>query len=138
MQESMSFPNESSPLRSVVAVVGGYIVAFLLVALTFNTLAFLVPDVFSPNAQVQPPMGWFILTYVLSFVYATIAGYVTAFIAQRREMFHALALAGFMFVLGVATTVSMTAPEHRLKEIAFTIVGVAGVWVGAHLRLLQK
>jgi hypothetical protein len=72
---------------------------------------------------------------VLSFTYATIAGYVTALIAKRREMFHAMALAVFMFILGVSATISMTAPEHRIKELLFSVVGVLGVWAGAKLRL---
>ncbi|MEQ1877766.1 MAG: hypothetical protein ABL958_14070 [Bdellovibrionia bacterium] len=121
-------------LRSFVAVVGGYLVAFMLVAFTFNALAALTPEVFGMKAPANPPLGWFILTYVLSFLYAAIAGYVTATIARRNEMMHAAALAIFMLILGIAASVSMAAPERILQELMFSVVGMAGVLFGAKIR----
>lgn len=127
----------ASPLRSVVAIIGGYLIAYLMVAFTFSALSLILPTVYGAQAEGVPSGGWMALTYALSFAFAAFSGYATAFIAKRREMLHVMGLAGFMLLIGLASMSKMSESEHRIQELLFMCMGIAGVLLGGRFRARQ-
>lgn len=96
-------------VRSILAVVTGYVVLSVLVVGTTLTLRLVLPEI-----TIQPPpfnYALLILAYVT--VFAVVAGYVTAIVARRAKVFHALALAVLLLLFGVLS-VESTSDGGRL------------------------
>lgn len=91
-------------VRSILGVVGGYIVIFAFVFLTFTGLYFLL----GPEGAFQPDTYevstlWIVITFVLSIAAALLGGYVCMLISKNQKA--AMVLAGLVLVLGIAMAI---------------------------------
>jgi uncharacterized membrane protein len=141
-------------IRSILAVIAGYVAIFLFIFVLFTALYLLLGAnaSFKPGSY-QPSILWLALSTPLAFVAAVIGGYLCAKLARGGRA--ALALAALVFVLGVIFAVPMLmAPDtnavrtsdvsnieamQKAKEpasVALTnpLLGAAGVLVGGRLR----
>ena len=99
-------------LRSVLAVVAGYLVSTLLVLVGFAVLGRIAPAALSAAGLAATPRPGVVLGILLmDVVVAIVAGYVTALVARRAVIGHAFVLGALMLVLGVVT--SWVSPERE-------------------------
>jgi hypothetical protein len=125
-------------VRSILAVIGGYLVMAVLVVLTSVALGTLFPEAFpEPDSGLLPADGWFGLMLGLSFLYAFLGGYVTATIARRAEMRHALALSAIVLALGLLSAVGEQEIAPRWFRVMTPLVGIPGVLLGSRMRALR-
>jgi hypothetical protein len=118
-------------LRSIIAIVGGYLSIAILTMLTFAVLFNFFPGVFSDGF---PPLPWVLLILALGFVYAVVGGYITAYLATRDRFGHVLALAGMMAVLGISSAIFSSAAQPLWYQLALIVLGLAGVLLGGRWR----
>ena len=87
-------------LRSVLAVVLGFVVTLVASVGTDFVLMVLLPR--SITEAQPPPRGLLLGILGYCFVYMVLGGYVTAFIARRAEVRHAVVLGGIALAVGIA------------------------------------
>ncbi|MBA3558483.1 MAG: hypothetical protein H0W30_07755 [Gemmatimonadaceae bacterium] len=141
-------------LRTIGAVVGGYVAIFVMLFGTFS-LAFLalgVNGAFQPGTYDVTPV-WLIVSFVLTFVAAVIGGLVSVIISDDPKVPRALAIV--VIVLGVITAIQimsadpavvtrggevenieamMSAKQPIWVALLNPIIGAIGVMVGARLK----
>ncbi len=142
--------------RSILAVILGYVVMFLVVFLTFSGayLAMGTEGAFQPGTY-EPSTLWLVVSFVLAFIAAMAGGCTCIWIAKK--MTPAYALAGLAMVLGLAmagammmeppgtrlTVRSGDVPNMEAMQNARTplwvalvnpFLGAAGVLLGARLK----
>lgn len=114
-------------LRSSGAIVLGYVVILMLSNLTLTILRFAFPGSFSITGS--PEVGAAVVLAMSGFLYGMIGGYVTALIARRQQMAHALALAAIVAILWLGA--ALVIPMEGFGFQAIRIVAIfAGVLVG--------
>ena len=92
-------------LRSIFAVILGYIAIAVLLSVTSGILFLVLPQsTVSPDGSL-PAVGWIIFNLIYGTAFAAVGGYITARIAQRAEVRHALALGALIvLLLGYSST----------------------------------
>ena len=123
-------------VRSVLSVVAGYIVSVAVIIASFGVIGYLFPEWFLALGFTEPPgMTILIVSLAFSIVAAVPAEYVTALLAKRKEMKHAIALAVIMLLLGIVSW----SFEGGIKPVWWYLglfsLGPGGVLVGARLKL---
>ncbi len=142
--------------RSIIAVIAGYVVIFLLVSATFIGV-FLLMGVewsFKPNSF-EASNAWNVMALIANFLIAAVGGFVCALIAKGGKA--PLALAIVVFVLGLIFAVptlfankananlvrspnlsTMEAMAHATQPawvpFTFPVLGAAGVLLGSRLK----
>ena len=92
--------------QKFLAIIVGYLTAVVLVVVSFGALAVVAPEIMpNLNAGEKPGMALLIVSLLISFYSAIIAGYMTAHIAQSVEKQLAVVLGIVMMVIGVLTMV---------------------------------
>ena len=141
-------------LKTIGAVVGGYIAMFVVVFATFS-LAFLAmgaDGAFQSGTYDVTPV-WLIVSFVLSFIAALIGGFVSVTISDDPKVPRALAVV--VIVMGVITAIQimtadpvvvtrsadvgnmeamMNAKQPIWVALLNPIIGAIGVMVGARLK----
>ncbi|CAN5667990.1 hypothetical protein BH23GEM1_BH23GEM1_10760 [soil metagenome] len=95
-------------IRSVLAIVAGYVVAGLLTVLATMASASIVGP--------TPPRSYVWMNLLYSGVFAFVGGYVAATMAPRKPLNHALILAGIMLVAGAAYALGGPRGELPARE----------------------
>lgn len=119
-------------LRSILAVVAGYIVIAAVTMLTtvLAALAAGVPlEVPGPDSP-PPPAAYLAGNIVGSALAALLGGVAAARIALRHRLGHAFALAALVFVLGVAYALTSTGPAPAWYFWLLPVLGALGVSLG--------
>jgi hypothetical protein len=125
-------------LRSVAAVVAGYVLMAVLVMATSAALmaalpgAFVAPD--GTHKIPEPVAAWFAFALLYSFTFACAGGYLAARIAGSGELRHAAALAGLMAVMSLLILADPGGRIPKWWTAGEMIVGIAGVLLGARWR----
>lgn len=123
-------------LRSVLAVVGGYLAMSLLVMVLSMTLGAFWPDSFAAPI-VAPPFAALVTNLLFSLLAAIGGGFATARIAARSERKHVLALIGFMVLMWLVS-IPMAGGQPLWYRLTLLPLGVLGVWLGGSLALAKK
>ena len=89
----------SEMLRSVIAVASGWIVAVGGYILTVVVFSLFNPETFTPGIPL--PVGWLLVTLVVSAIWSVAAGFVTGVLSGRKEIEHAIGLALFLLVVSI-------------------------------------
>ena len=124
-------------LRSILAIIAGS-VAWMVTALGMDAvLMALAPQFFDGNGKVESlPLLLFMMAYSLSF--SVLGGYVTAFVAKRKELQHALALGMLQFAMGLAATVKFFDTAPLWYHVLFLTLLIPAILIGGRLRMMQK
>jgi hypothetical protein len=128
-------------LRSVGAVVAGYVVMVVLVMTgTMAWVATMVPGGLAAMRQnpqassMTPTPRYLAMNIALSLVAAMAAGWVTLRIADRSPRGHLLALAAVVLVMGVVSTFMPNSERQpQWYKYAIPVVGLAGIALSALL-----
>jgi hypothetical protein len=121
--------------RSIAAVLAGLILNVVLS--TATDLLLVAAGVFPPLREFGHPASFSDSLLLLALLYRTAYGvlgcYVTARLAPRRPMAHALALASIGFVIGVVGAVATWDTWTSWYSLAIIAVTLPSGWLGARL-----
>ena len=124
-------------VRTILSVVGGYLVTAVLTGVTIGLLAYLFPESYNPENT-----EWVIANILYGMVFAAIGGYVLALIARENAVRNALILAAIMAVLGIATfAITLTSAEATGQPIWYypvlLLTSIPAMIFGARFRSQQ-
>jgi len=124
-------------MRSVAAVIAGYATMVVAVTTFFSFIVYVaLGGMPSDPKAFTPPVWLYVVELATTPILAGLGGYVCAWIARRREMHHALALAVVLAVGGIVTT--LVEPGPAWHGLALGALGVLGVPLGARLRIAHR
>jgi hypothetical protein len=119
-------------LRSILAVVVGFLVIGGLVGVTDLAVHSLFAGRVAPNGGVTDP-ALLLVTEIYVFIYATFGCWLCARIAGRRPMFHALILGALGFIFNIVGT-SMTWQLYPAwYHIVALILVMPAAWLGGRI-----
>ncbi len=130
-------------LRSILAILAGYVTIVLGVTSTLAILFFAARDAFPGEpGPFRGPTWILVVELVAGFACAVLGGYVCALVARRRELAHGLVLCAIMLVLGLVSAGAESGMKPTWSSVALPVVGVLGVllgarWRAAHVALLR-
>ena len=131
-------------VRSILAVVVGYVVMAALVMLAF-TPAFFAPELVFETHGIAVTLAFLVFSLVMGGVSAVLGGFVAALVAGRRAGRALLALVAIVLVLGVGSAVhglfqvppTVSAEEAaRMTPMEKTAIGHEPTWYAFLLRFL--
>jgi peptidoglycan/LPS O-acetylase OafA/YrhL len=117
-------------IRSVLAVIGGYVVVAVAVMALFAAW-------FRDEAQ-TPTSGFMALSLAYGFVFTIVGGYAAAWIAGRAELAHGAALAVLMAVLGVVSLTLSFGQQPLWYQVALILSPLPAAPLGGWLRSTVK
>ena len=124
----------------MVAVPAGWLVAVGGCLLTMVVAALFHPESFEPGVQLST--GWLPVNLLVSFIWLTVGGFVTAVIARRSEIKHAIGLILFtpaaylcLYLLNRPESTAVQMPSWY--QMAGHISVIPSVLLGAWLRMRQ-
>ena len=94
--------------RSILTVISGYVVVVLAILALF-TICFR-----DASPDTTPSMGFMLFSLGYGFLCAIVGGYITAMIAGRAEMKHAIALAVICVLMGFISMISAAGQQPLL------------------------
>ncbi len=123
-------------LKSVGAILAGFVVGAVLSIGTDSVLQFL--DIFPP-----PQEGFFVpwmivLAIVYRSAYNVLGCYVTARLAPRRPMAHAMVIGVVGFVLTIVGTISHADKGPLWYGITLAFLAIPCAWLGATIRIRTR
>jgi hypothetical protein len=134
VNDAASHSRESHVLRSVLAVIAGVLIVFILSLVTDVVLH--ATGIYPPWFQPMADALW-VLALAYRIVYGILGGYITAWLAPSRPMAHALALGLVGLVLSIAGVAANwnKGPEFGPKwfSIALVLTALPCAWLGGKL-----
>ena len=124
-------------IRSIIAVIAGSVV-WMVTALGMDALLMtFMPEWFGANGKTESvPLLLFMMSY--SLLFSVLGGFVTASIARRKEIQHALALGGLQLAMGIIATVQFYDTAPLWYHVMFLMLLVPANIFGGQLRTMQK
>lgn len=119
-------------VRSILAVLAGNITWAVLWVGSNAILAGLFPAQYQAEKKDDVPM--LLSLIVLSFIFSIIAGYLTARLAQRKELTHTIVLGVLQLAMGIAAQMANYDALPLWYHIAFLVLLIPGNLFGALLR----
>jgi hypothetical protein len=114
--------------RAILGVVAGYAAIGVLVVLTDQLFAALVPGF---RGMVQPPLYYFLISLATDFLYSIVGGYLCGLIARERVRGAVLALMIAGEVIGLATQVFLWNMVPHWFGLGLLVLYPIGVWLGS-------
>ncbi len=124
-------------IRSIIAVIAGSVIWMVTALGMDGVLMSLMPAWFGANGNVESvPLMLFMMSY--SLLFSVLGGFVTASIARRKEIQHALALGGLQLAMGIIATVQFYDTAPLWYHVMFLMLLVPANIFGGQLRTMQK
>lgn len=127
-------------LRSVLSVLAGFasMTVLVMVATIVSARLMLGTRGREDMMKMKPTPAFTAVNLVYSGAFAVFGGFLTAAIAGRAPLNHALALAGLMFVMAIFSSIT-TRGSNQPKGygVALMILGPAGAVLGGYLQFLR-
>ncbi len=124
-------------IRSIIAVIAGSVIWMVTALGMDGVLMSLMPTWFGANGKVESvPLMLFMMSY--SLLFSVLGGFVTASIARRKEIQHALALGGLQLAMGIIATVQFYDTAPLWFHVTFLLLLVPANIFGGQLRAMQK
>lgn len=142
--------------RNIIGVIVGYIAMFAFIFLSFTILYLILgaDGSFEPGTY-KVSSTWLILSFILGFIGALLAGYICTIIAKNAKA--AIWLAGIVIVLGIIFALpGLNVPEEELNKVRTEdvsnmeamqnakqpplalilnpLLGAFGVWAGSRMK----
>jgi hypothetical protein len=90
------------------------------------------------SPDTTPSMGFMLFSLGYGFLFAIVGGYITAMIAGRAEMKHAIALAGICVLMGFISMIFAAGQQPLWYQIANMGIAVFGVVLGSYFRSRRR
>lgn len=113
-------------LRSIGAVLTGYLVFAVSAVLLFKLAA--------RDPHAAAPLGFIILTTLYGMTFAILAGYVAAWLAGRRPLDHAIALAALIASGGLISMVLSAEGGARWSQVGAVVLMAPAAILGGLIR----
>lgn len=120
-------------VRSIVAVVVGFVTIAVLALGTNVLLARLAPDLF-PASGIVTSTGALVLALAYVAVYATAGSYLTARLAPSRPMLHALVLGALGLLFNIAGAAATWGQVPAWYSVLGLVLTMPYAWLGGYLR----
>jgi peptidoglycan/LPS O-acetylase OafA/YrhL len=123
-------------IRSLLAIALGYVV--MLVAVVGGDLALtaLAPSLM-PQAGEQPDPVYFVFNLSTGAFFMGIGAYVTALLAGRAEMKHALGLGALSIAMSIVSMIKYADEQPLWYSIALMFLAIPAALVGGYFRARQ-
>ncbi len=124
-------------LRSILAVSAGVFLWTVMWLGTNGALAGPFPEIWGEGVRIENTL---ILLLIIgySLVFSLLAGWLTAWVAGRTEVKHAVVLGLIQVAFGLLVTVQLYATAPLWYHVVFVALLLPGNVLGARLRLAQK
>jgi hypothetical protein len=119
-------------LRSVLAILGGYVSMAIVIVLLTAVLKLLLPTWFPTSGA--PTGSYLAINIAYSFVAAFAGGYVAVWIAPRAPIQHAIALAAFVLLMSIVSAIGYGNRQPRLYQVVLTVLMPVAVICGGWMR----
>lgn len=116
-------------VRSVIAVIAGYVVFAVSAILLFRLSGH------DPHAPAE--IGFVLITVIYGMLFATLAGFLAALLGRRFEMEHALAVASLIAALGAASLLASVKSGAIWTQLAAILIIAPCAMLGGYLRQRQ-
>ena len=113
-------------LRSLGAILAGYLVIVLLTLLFFSLL-----DLALPPGQISNP--WILFTLAFSVIAAVLGGWVTARLAKRHPRLHGFLLGAFLILMGLLSMSAAQGNEPFWYQASLLALALPAAWAGSAL-----
>ncbi len=123
-------------VRSVLALVLGYVVMLVSQLGGDTALTALAPDIM-PQPGEPPDAAYFAYRLGTGFFFIAIGGYVTALLAGRAEMKHALGLAALSIAASILEVQYYPATQPLWYSIALMFLSIPSALAGGYYRVRQ-
>ena len=124
--------------RSILAVIVGYCVTAIATAGIDFILGTLAPAAFpKPGEDQAVGSSWLLLILGYSSIFAILGGYVTALVAKRSEVKHALALGIVMVMLSLVSMLTYFGQQALWFQIGLLVLALPAALLGGYLRARQ-
>ncbi len=119
-------------LRSVLAVVVGYVVLAVCTTLMIGALGRAFPEYNrAEESHAAPPLLPVVLNLLLGVPCAAVGGFTTAWLARRAPLVHAAALAVIVLALGGLYALTMSGgPQPTWYLVLLPVCGAVGIFAG--------
>jgi hypothetical protein len=123
-------------LRSVLAIVAGFLFIGVLAIGTDGVAHTIRPDIFGPNNSTSN-VPYLVIAIVYVGVYATAGCWLAAALAGRRPMFHALILGALGLIFNLAAVQGMWSLFPHWYTVVSLVLVVPFAWLGGRIRERQ-
>jgi hypothetical protein len=123
-------------IRSLLAVALGYVVMLVAVVGGDMVLTALAPSLM-PQPGVPPDPVYFVFNLSTGAFFMGIGAYVTALLAGRSEMKHALGLGALAIAMSIVSMVKYAGEQPLWYSIALMFLAIPSALVGGHFRVRQ-
>jgi peptidoglycan/LPS O-acetylase OafA/YrhL len=124
-------------LRSVISVVCGFVTIVILALLTDLILMIVTPGSFSDDGATRS-LPLLVLALVYGFLFSAFGGYVTALIAKRAEIKHAVGLIILHLTMSIISSIQFAETAPMWWHASAIALIIPSVLLGSYLRLMQK
>ena len=119
-------------IRSILAVIGGYLIMAGCIGAVNGLIMTLFPRMVGGGSS--PTLAYLIVNLASGAGFAILGGYVTALLAKRSEIKHALGLGGLALFLGVVSLIMYYGRQPLWYQIALLVIVLPSVLLGGILR----
>ena len=120
-------------VRAFLALLAGFVSMALLVGITTAVLMKLAPA--WVGAPGNPRTAYVVVNLCYSLAAASLGGYVTAWLAKANPLYHALALAIIVLLLGALSALQQRGQQPIWYQLLLIAIMPIGVLLGGLLRL---
>jgi hypothetical protein len=122
-------------VRSILAVLAGYLVLVVGIGVTDFVLSLLSPSGY-PNGP-KPGAKWMIIELVIGAFLIVCGGYLTASLARRAEMRHALALGVLTATIAAISLIIYHGLQPVWFQLVVVLVAIPAALAGGRLKFRQ-
>ena len=123
-------------MRSLLAVVLGYVVMLVAFLGAETALTAVAPELIPQKGKPTDPL-YFVFQLTTGFFFIGIGGYVTALLAGRSEMKHALGLGALSIAMSIVSRLQYPGDEPLWYSIALMFLAIPGALAGGYYRVRQ-
>ena len=123
-------------VRSLLAVALGYVVMLVAYRGGDIILTALQPE-FAPRPGEPPDAAYFVFLLGTGFFFMIAGGYVTALLAGRSEMKHALSLGALSIAMSILERILFAGEQPLWYTVALMFLSIPSALVGGYFRLRQ-
>jgi hypothetical protein len=125
-------------MHSIIAIIAGFATMALLVIISTAAATRLMLGSAMSDTSARPTGAYLAVNLSYSLVFAALGGYISAAIATRAPLMHALILAGFVLLMGLMSLPQSWGKQPKWYSITICLVSPICVIAGGLLRSIQQ